>query len=235
MEDLDNRGRLHNLWVRGLPETVDTEQLTATITGLFNNLIDRPVQTAIEMERILRTLRPKGRYIDPPRDVICCLVDYRLKEGILSKARNRIHLSHGGSDIHIYQDFSSITLQHRRDLKPLIVTLRAKGIHYRWKFPFDLSATNQGCTALLHVPEELQPFCDTLGIPVIDVPNWYPEFRRTTTRREPQREEPIDAQETRYRRRRSPSGNRSHASACGSHNGSSLTNSPRSRRVRRDY
>lgn len=100
VEDLDNRGRHHNLRVRGLPETVEAEQLTATVTGLFNNLLDRPAQTIVEMERIHGALRPKGRDTDPPRDVVCCLVDYKLKEDILHKARNRIQLSHGGADIH---------------------------------------------------------------------------------------------------------------------------------------
>lgn len=100
MEDMDNRGRRHNLRVCGLPESVETEPLTATIIGLFNNLLDRPVQTVVE--RIHRALRPKGRETDPPRDVVCCLEDYKLKEEILRKARNRIRLSHRGSGIHIY-------------------------------------------------------------------------------------------------------------------------------------
>lgn len=109
MKDLDNRGRRHNLRVRGLPESMDAEQLTATVTGIFNDLMGR--QTAVDMERIHCALRPKGRETDPPRDIICCLVDYKIK-GILRKARNRIQLSHGGADIYIYQDLSGITLQH---------------------------------------------------------------------------------------------------------------------------
>lgn len=98
-------------------------------------------------------------------------MDYKLKEEILRKARNRIQLSHGGANINIYQDLSGITLQHRKDLKLLLDTLRAKGIQYRWKFPSGLSATNHGRTALLRVPEELQSFCETLDIPVMEVLN----------------------------------------------------------------
>lgn len=80
VEDLDNRGRRHNLWVRGFPEIVNTDQLNTTITGIFIDLLDRPLQTAIEMEHIHRALRSKGRATDPPRDVICCLVEGKLKE-----------------------------------------------------------------------------------------------------------------------------------------------------------
>lgn len=52
MEDLDNRGRRHNLRVRGLPETVEPDQLLQTVVSLFNNLLDRPHATPIELESI---------------------------------------------------------------------------------------------------------------------------------------------------------------------------------------
>lgn len=136
IEDLDNRGRRHNLRIRGLPEAIDAEQLTPAVTDLFNGLIDRPPQTKIEMERIHRALRPKGRETDPPRDVICCIVYYKLKEDILRQARNKHPLQYNGAHLQIFQDLSSITLQHRRDLKPLLDVLRTHGILYRWKFPF---------------------------------------------------------------------------------------------------
>lgn len=106
IEDLDN----HNLRMRVLPESKDTEQLTPAVTGLFNDLLDRPAQTAINMERIHRTLRPKGRDTDPLRDIICCIVDYKVKEEILRKARSRIQLTYDRADIHIFQDLSGITL-----------------------------------------------------------------------------------------------------------------------------
>lgn len=107
----------------------------------------------------------KGEKQIPPGNIICCLVDYKLKEEILRKDRNRIQLSHGGADTHIYQHLSSITLQHRRDKKPLLDTLHSKGIHYRWKFPVCLSTSTQGHTALLKVSEDLHLFCNTLSIP----------------------------------------------------------------------
>lgn len=156
-------------------------------------------------------------------------------EEILRKTRNRIQLTHGGSDVHIHQDFSGITLQNRRDLKLLLDTLRAKGIHYRWKFLFGLSAICQGRTALLRVPEDLQFFCDTMGIPMMEVLNWYAEFCRPTPRREQRHEEPMEAQDTRYRRHRSASGTRSHASKRGHHNGTSPSDSPCPRRARPDF
>lgn len=92
VEDLDNRGRRHNLRIRGMPETVSTDHLSPAVTSLFNDLLNRPPLTQITMERIHRALRPKGRDTDPPWDIICCIVDFRLKEEILRQARSRQQL-----------------------------------------------------------------------------------------------------------------------------------------------
>lgn len=104
---------------------------------------------------------------DPSRDIVCCLTDYKVKEEILRKAQNKIQLEHKGNIIHIYQDLSAITLRHCKDLCPLLEILKNKGIHYWWKFPFGLSATHQGHSALLRVLEELETFCHTLDIALI--------------------------------------------------------------------
>lgn len=42
LEDLDNRGRRHNLKVRGLPENIEPNRLTQTTLALFNDILERP-------------------------------------------------------------------------------------------------------------------------------------------------------------------------------------------------
>lgn len=61
MEDLDNRGRRRNLRVRGLPESFDSAQLSRMVTAHFNELLERPPESPIAMERIHRALPPRGR------------------------------------------------------------------------------------------------------------------------------------------------------------------------------
>lgn len=90
LEDLENRGLCHNLHVRGMPEAVET------VTELFNSVLNRPPSTAIAMEWIHRALRPRGRDTDPPRDIVCYMIDYGLKEEILNQARGQ-RLNHGRS------------------------------------------------------------------------------------------------------------------------------------------
>lgn len=140
---LDKRGRCHNLRVRGLPESIEPSSLTPTVSAVFNDLLERPHDTPIEMERIHRALRPRGKDTDLPRDVVCCLVNYPLKDKILRKACNRNHLLHQGAEIKIFQDISNITLQCKRKLRPLLDLLRARAITYRQTFPFCLFATSQ--------------------------------------------------------------------------------------------
>ena len=178
LEDLDNRGRRRNLRVRGVPEIIEGDQIQREVTTLFNSIVGKPPQTLIDLERIHRALRPRGRDTDPPRDIICCMSDFKLKEEILNKARGQ-RLYCGDTSVQLYQDLSGITLQHRRDLKPLSEALRSRDIRYKWKFPFCLSATNQGRNASLRVPEDLLRFCETLGLPPISVPDWYAPYRRS--------------------------------------------------------
>lgn len=54
--------------------------------------------------------------------------------------------------------------------------LRARAIAYRWKFPFCLSASANGHTVNLRVPEDLDHFCTALNIPLVELPDWYSDF-----------------------------------------------------------
>lgn len=124
------------------------------------------------MEHIHRALRPKPGSSAPPRDAICSLVDYKLKEDLMRKAREKDRMLHDNPEIELYQDLSPLTLQQRRALRPLLDSLRARGATYRWGFPFSLTATRNGRTAQLQVPEDLLLFCDQMGIPPIALPEW---------------------------------------------------------------
>lgn len=66
LKDLDNRGRRHNLRVRGLPKSVEGDLVVQSVTGIFNSVLDRPPQTPISMNRIHCALRPRGRETDSP-------------------------------------------------------------------------------------------------------------------------------------------------------------------------
>ena len=235
VEELENRSRRHNVRVRGLPESVEADQITPIITGIFNNLLGRPPQTTINMERIHRALRPRGKPSDPPRDIICHIDDFLLKENILRNARLRAKYVYEGNVISFYQDLSHITLQNRRDVKPLLDKLRDKGIIYKWKFPFGLQANTQGHVAVLRVPEDLRSFCKTMDIEYMDLPNWYADFRAKTPAKDEARDDLMETSSSRVRRRRSQSSDDRQPPGADSVNDPRATTTPKPRRARKEY
>lgn len=61
---------------------------------------------------------------------------------------------------------------HRRSLRPLLETLRTQQTTFRWGFPFRLPTSRNGKSAVLRHKDDLQHFCDTLYVPVVDFPDW---------------------------------------------------------------
>ncbi|CAH2293706.1 Hypothetical predicted protein [Pelobates cultripes] len=88
-EDLNNRGRRNNLRVRGIPEAQgDQEDIRDTLQNLFNKILQRATDTPILLDRAHRAVRPQGLPQDTPRDIICRVHYYTLKEVILRLSRN---------------------------------------------------------------------------------------------------------------------------------------------------
>lgn len=171
IEDLDNRGRRNNIRVRVIPEPEGNEEMQTTLQSIFNNLLGEPPTKHIEMDRAHRALRPKGA-ASKPRDVICRVTSYPLKESIMRQARIARKVIFDGVQIQLYPDLSWITLQKRRLLQPLLQILQTKAIPYRWGFPFTLTAKHQGTSAVLRYPEDLRTFCNTLEIQSPQLPEW---------------------------------------------------------------
>lgn len=163
--------------MRGIPEHIETAQIKPTLQAVFNDLLDRPKDTDIEFVRAHRTLAPRPSDTAPPRDIICCLQNFPLKEEILNKARRNERILFEAHAVTLFQDLSHITLQNRRAMRPMITALKEKGIPYRWRFPFALNATFAGKQHYLRMPEDIPTFCEQLQLPLIDLPEWYKEFR----------------------------------------------------------
>lgn len=127
------------------------------LTTIFNSPLQRDTDEPIDLVRAHRALRPRSQEDQNPRDIICCLADYKLKEDILTNARKQDGIQHNGKRVELYQDLSPMTLQQRRALKPLLSVLKANNFPYRWKFPFGLS-DRAGQFYLLRSPEDLENF-----------------------------------------------------------------------------
>lgn len=87
LEDLDNRGQRQNIRVRGIPEKIEPNQIKQALQAVFNDLLEHLRNTDIDFVRAHRALNPRPIDTAPPRDIICCLHSFSLKEEILNKAR----------------------------------------------------------------------------------------------------------------------------------------------------
>lgn len=176
LEDLDNRGRRKNIRVRRIPESVDTEQITPALQRVFNTLLERPEDTAIEFVRAHRALRARGPDNMPPRDIICCLHNFALKEDIMHKACRNDQIIFNGETIMLFHDLSQITLKNRRALRPLLEKLREKELRYTWHFPFALMVNHNRKQHTLRSQEDLPEFCQALQMDLVELLEWYQEF-----------------------------------------------------------
>lgn len=79
----------------------------------------------------------------------------------------------------------------------------------------------------------MRHFCETLDIPLTEVPDWYAEFRPKTTKSSQLNSEPMETQAVRYRRQPSPSETRPSQSVSITDRASSPMRAPQTRRTRR--
>lgn len=107
----------------------------------LNDLLERPPDFPLPLERCHRALRPQGRPTDSPRDAVCFIVDFKMKEELMCRARDRETVQHGEAAVQLYQDMSPITLHQRKALRSLLDVLWTQVIQYSWRFPFALYAS----------------------------------------------------------------------------------------------
>ncbi|CAH2300915.1 Hypothetical predicted protein [Pelobates cultripes] len=170
-EDLDNRGRRSNIRIRGLPESAGEEDVEATLQTLFREILGTEAPETIEFDRAHRANRARAAD-NTPRDIVCCLHTYKLKERIMTKARLRPTWRFRDAEIALYQDLSPLTLEARRALRPITALLRERGIPYKWGFPFMLQARHNNEWTQLRWPEEVPRFLQRLNLPPTEVINW---------------------------------------------------------------
>ncbi|CAH2300777.1 Hypothetical predicted protein, partial [Pelobates cultripes] len=82
-------------------------------------------QPRIGLVRAHHALRATPAPGDQPRDIICCLDNFNLKEEILRNARRIGHIRLDDQVVTVYQDLSRYTLQARKTLRPVTAALQA--------------------------------------------------------------------------------------------------------------
>lgn len=125
--------------------------LAPAVTAIFNDLLQKDKDDPLELNRVHRALGPKNQNLEHPRDVICRVHFYAVKDAIMQAARAQSAIYFNETPVSLLPDISKLTLDMRRAPKPLTGALQAKQIKYRWGFPFNLFASQRKICDFLHV------------------------------------------------------------------------------------
>lgn len=164
MDDHENRDRRQNICIRGLPEVKRAPDLLLTVIGLFCQILGVSKPDTNEIDRVHSALFYVPQNADRPRDVICKLHRYSVKEAITKAVRNRSTVEFDGTQISLFTDLTYRTLMQRQTVRPLLEALRAIDVKYRWGFPFCIMAAQNGKTAVLRTKDDLQHFFRNTGL-----------------------------------------------------------------------
>lgn len=190
IEDSENRSRRNNIRIQGVPEATSGTDLKPTVVSILNQVLGREVTSPIELDRVHRVGGMGGDRSDRPRDVLCRVHYYTLKEEIMRKAWRLGPVEFDGSTVHLYPDLSRNTLYMRRAVRPLLDLIRQAGASYTWGHPFSIKVTrDDNCKFVLSDPEQLPAFFTFLAQDPISIPNWLdpPEDRQRLQGPLPQR------------------------------------------------
>lgn len=171
-EDSENRSRRNNVRIKGISETIKTPDLRKTAIDIFNKHLGNPSDTHIELDRVHRS--PAGLVPEQgsPRDVLCRVHFYKVKEDIMRAVWQKGALEFAGQEVQMFPDLSRQTKIRRRLMRPLLDQIQANGATYRWGYPLSLIIKKDERAFILSVPEQLPDLFKFLGSEVVEVPDW---------------------------------------------------------------
>lgn len=170
--DLENRDRRNNLRFRGIPESVEDKDLHATVTAICNHYLDRAPNEFIELDRVHRVFRRRNVDNTRPRDVLCRIHFFVIKERVIRKAWDKGPMKLEESEVLVLQDLAGKTLAMRRALKPILDVLKKKGALYTWGYPFNIRIRWRGNVFVLKVPSQLPELFSFLEVQPFEMPDW---------------------------------------------------------------
>lgn len=183
LEDQADRGRRNNLRIKGVREVKGPENLHTTLQALFQQML-APMDGAnypVRLDRVYRITGSRMTDSTQPRDIVCQLHHFHVKDMLSQKAWQDGPFNFQGGTVTILPDLSRPTLQRRAMLRPLLDLLRTKGCMYRWGFPFHLIVHSENLVFTLRHTRDLPALFEFLDTPSIEVPNWLKQVSDPTT------------------------------------------------------
>uniref|UniRef100_A0A5F9C8U0 L1 transposable element RRM domain-containing protein n=1 Tax=Oryctolagus cuniculus TaxID=9986 RepID=A0A5F9C8U0_RABIT len=152
-----------NIRVLGVPEGMEREK---GLEGLFSEILAENFPGLEKDREILvqeahRTPNKHDQKKSSPRHVVIKLSTVKHKEKILKCAREKRQITLRGSPIRLTADFSSETVQARREWRDIAQVLRKNNCQPRILYPAKLSFVNEGEMKTFHSKQKLKEFVAT--------------------------------------------------------------------------
>lgn len=106
--------------------------------------MERPTENTIKLDRVHRVAGPRNPPANRPRDVLCRVQYYCIREDILRTTWRMGWVEWDGAKVTILPDISKITLAMQRIAKPLLHHIKTHGETYIWGHPFDIRVRKEG-------------------------------------------------------------------------------------------
>ena len=127
------------------------------ITGNFPNLKDTDFKIQ-EAQRAPKKLNPNR---PTPRHIIIKMAKLNYKERILKAAREKQNVTYKGTPIRLSDDFSTETLQVRREWQEIFKVLQGKNIQPRIFYPARISFKIEGEIKIFPNKRKLKEYSNT--------------------------------------------------------------------------
>ncbi|CAH2282029.1 Hypothetical predicted protein [Pelobates cultripes] len=117
MADAEDRSRINNLRLRGVPETVLPGDLQAYVRGLMRPYIPEIPADMMLVDRVHRVPKLRNLTDTTPRDVLMRAHYFHIKEAVLRASRNRATPHEVYPSVKIMADLSAATLKRRKEFQ----------------------------------------------------------------------------------------------------------------------
>ena len=162
IRDLWDNIKRANLRIIGIPEGVEKDKgmeniFEEIIAGNFPNLKDTGFKIQ-EAQRAPNKLNPNR---PTPRHIIIKMAKVSDKERILKAAREKQNVTYKGTPIRISADFSTETLQARREWQEIFKVLKGKNMQPRILYPARISFNIEGEIKIFPNKQKLKEYSNT--------------------------------------------------------------------------
>ncbi|CAH2285971.1 Hypothetical predicted protein [Pelobates cultripes] len=160
VDSCEDRDRRKNLKIRGVSDTVASEELPHLNSRLLASELPTKMAKWIVLDGVYRIAKSPRALTVSPRDIMVRFQSCADKQKLLNAIRDKAPVHFETHHLTFYQDLTRSTLQWRQAMRPINRRLRT----YRWSTPRALIAYAEDKTYRAVAPKEATTFLASLGV-----------------------------------------------------------------------